>query len=416
MKKIYVLIGIFLIFVVSITVIGFYVITGNTMVGEVKDILLVQSNKEVYFNVYGYSIDNPNVIINPYGNSPLTALILFETDNYSEVDVTIKSKDGNSDINYKFDKDKYHMIPIYGLYADCDNTVVIKSEGAFNSLNIKTDKLPEDFTYVDINLNDNFMFYNSNYPYAIDSEGEVRWYLSEKYFGNITFLDNSSIIIGSDRYNEDNNSISIYKMSLLGKIYNEYLLSDSYYGYTAIYDGNLLVLSDSLLLIDIQTGNVIYDYIENDGYDYLGVYDDSIVVGREGVFYKVLDGLLEEIEYSRGNKNYSFYFSTGNYRVIPSNRFGSLKETVLSDEKITLVNYDKLDVLDNIEIIKEVDRIKITNNSGNKIYFILDKFMDKRVYEVDDLKYISTTGLTGEYTIYLKYQDKLYKTDYYVEV
>jgi len=416
MKKSYVLIVLFLVFIVFITVIGSVIITGNVKVKVDKDILLVQSNKEVYFSVYGYSIDNPNVVINPYGNSPLTALIMFETDNYSEVEITIKSKNGNSDINYKFSKDKYHMIPIYGLYADYDNTVIIKSEGKENIINIKTDKLPLDFEFLDTSSVGNFMFYNSNYPSAIDNEGEVRWYLNEKYFGNITFLDNSSIVIGSNRYDEDGNTVSFYKMNLLGKIYNEYLLSDSYYGYSALYEDNLLVLSDKLLLIDIQTGNVIREYTSNDDYDYLGVYEDSIIVGKNGVFYKVLDDGITEVEYNFNNELYSFYNNTSNYRVVPSNRFGVLYETLSSDKKVALVSYDKLDVLEDIEIIQEIDRIKITNNSGNKIYFILDKFMDKRVYEVNDLKYINTNGLNGKYTVYLKIEDTLYKTDYYIEV
>ena len=52
------------------------------------------------------------------------------------------------------------MIPIYGLYADFDNTVVIKSEGKEKILHIKTDKLPDDFMYAEDSARDNFLFYN----------------------------------------------------------------------------------------------------------------------------------------------------------------------------------------------------------------------------------------------------------------
>ena len=37
------------------------------------------SKLEEYFKSYGYTIDNPNIILNPYKISPLTALIIFET-------------------------------------------------------------------------------------------------------------------------------------------------------------------------------------------------------------------------------------------------------------------------------------------------------------------------------------------------
>lgn len=416
MKKSYVLIGLFFVFIILITIIGSIFVTGNKMIDEDRDILLVQSNKELYFNVYGYSVDNPNVIVNPYGNSPLTALIMFETNNYSEVEVTIKGKDDSGDINYTFSKNKYHMIPVYGLYADYDNTIIIESEGIEKIIYIKTDKLPEDFIFVNDKNKTNFMFYTGNYPYAIDDQDEVRWYLNSNYFGNITFMDNSNIIIGSDRYTEDGNTISFYRMNLLGKIYNEYLLQDDYYGYNTLYGGNVLILSDKLLLIDVQTGEIISEYIQNDGYDYLDVQDNDIILRKDGIFYKLVDNSLEEINYSVFNKKYSFYNNTTNYNIVPSNRFGNLRETFTSDKKIALVNYGRLDTLENIEITLEVNRIKVTNNNDNSIYLILDKFMDKRIYEVDDVKYINTINLNGKYTIYLKIDDQIYKTDYYIEV
>lgn len=416
MKKSYVLIGLFLIFIVAVTIIGTLIVTGDVLVSEEKDILEVQSNKEVYFNVYGYSVDNPNVIVNPYGNSPLTAIVMFETNDYSEVEIVIKSKNGNNDISYKFGKDKYHMIPIYGLYADYDNTVVIKSEGVENVLNIKTDKLPDDFIYLEDSVKGNFMFYNSNYPYAIDSDGEVRWYLNSNYYGNITFLDNSRIVIGSDRYDEDGNTISFYKMNLLGKIYNEYLLDGSYYGYSALYNDNILVLSDNILLIDLQTGEIISDYTYNDDFDYLGVLDSDIIVSKDGAFYKINDDNLIECDYSFDNSSRLFYDGTSEYDIVTSSRFGSLRKTPISDEKIALVNYDKLSVLDGISITLEVNRIRVTNNSEDCVYLILDKFVDKRIYEVNEVKYINTNGLSGKYTVYFKINDKVYKTDYYVEV
>lgn len=418
MKKSIILIGIFLFFIIFITIIGSLIVTGKKSITESDDILLVQSNKEVYFNVYGYSIDNPNVIINPYGNSPLTALVMFETEQYSEVKITIISKDGNSDISYVFDKNKYHMIPIYGLYADYNNKIIIESEGKENVIYINTSKLPDDFIKLDLlsDKNNNFMFYNSNYPYAIDNSGEVRWYLNSNYYGNITIMDNSNIVIGSDKYNEDGNSISFYRMNLLGKIYSEYLLEDSYYGYSVLYNDNLLILSDEILLIDIQTGKVVDKYISNDNYDYLGVYNDNIIVKKQDVFYEIDGDILKELLYEVPENNYSFYNNTDNYKIIPSSRFGKLGITSVSEENIAIINYDKSEGLDNIEIIKESDRIKIKNNNSDNIYLILDKFMDKKIYDVDDIKYINFNGLSGKYTIYYKIGKKIYKTNYYVEV
>ena len=200
MKKSYILIIIFIVFILLISILGGIIVTGNDSVKKNKDLLVVQNNKDVYFNGYGYSVDNPNIIINPYGNSPLTALVMFETDDYSDVIITIKGKEGSEDITYTLPNEKHHLVPIYGLYANYDNIVIIKSESKEKTINIKTDKLPDDFTLINNSNEDNYTFYNGNYPYAVDGNNEVRWYFNKHYYGNITVLDNSNIIIGSDRY------------------------------------------------------------------------------------------------------------------------------------------------------------------------------------------------------------------------
>lgn len=415
MKKSYILIVIFIIFVILITVIGSIIVTGNVKIDGEKDILAIQTNKEAYFNCYGYTVHNPNIIVNPYGNSPLTAIVMFTTDGYSEVSIKVLSKDGNSDINYTFSKDKYHLIPIYGLYADYDNKVIINSEGKVNTINIRTDKLPDDFEFMSEDHNSNFTFYNTNYPYAVDENNEVRWYLNRHYYGNINVLDNSTIVIGSDKYTEDGNSISFYEISMLGKIYNEYLLSGSYYGFNVKYNDGLLVLSDKLLLIDPQTGEVIREYVDNDDYDYLNVDGDNIIVGKNGEYLKVSEDEMEEASYTPLNNVYNFYNNTSNYKIVPSNRLGELKETKLSNKNVFLLHYKK-GKPDGISLHQEVNRLAVCNESDDIVYIILDKFLDKRIYEVNDIKYINTSGLSGKYTVYFKVKDTIYKTDYYIEV
>ena len=218
----YIFIGIFIVFILSIAIVGSLIVMGRTPIPREKDIFSMQSNKEVYFNVYGYDINNPNIIVNPYGNSPLTAIVMFTSNDYSEVSITVKGKYDN-DINYTFGKDKYHLIPIYGLYSDYNNTIIIRCEGVEKVINIITNSLPEDFTFGDNVISGNYSFDNNGYPYAIDSYGDVRWYFNKHYFGNITLLDNGNVIIGSDKYIDSSSTISYYRMNLLGKIYSEYL-------------------------------------------------------------------------------------------------------------------------------------------------------------------------------------------------
>lgn len=411
MKKSYIFIGGFLVFILIITVVGCNLVTGNVSIKIDRDILSIQSNKEVYFNSYGYSIDNPNVIVNPYGNSPLTGIVMFETNDYSDVSVCIKNKNNECDISYSFGKYKYHIIPIYGLYADYNNSIVLKAEGKEKVINIKTDALPDDFG--DVLFDGSFSFYNGNYPYASDSEGNVRWYFNRKYFGNVTFNDNY-VIVGNDSYTE-NGTIGIYRMNLLGKIYNEYLLSDDYYGYSCYYDGNIYALSKDVLVIDSQTGDIISKY-ENDNYDSIANLDGNILLGRNNEWFSFdEDNNVISVSYSPSGKVYSFYDNSDEYRVFPGVRYGSLKETEMYNRDISILKYDKYTGND-IDVKMDSNRISVSNGTGNKIYLILDKLFDKRIYEISDVGYINLNGLNGKYTIYYKINDKVYKTDYFVEV
>ena len=406
MKRSYIFIGGFLIFILIITIVGSNIVTGNTSIKKEKDILSVQSNKEVYFNGYGYSLDNPNVIINPYGNSPLTGIAMFETSDYSEVSISV-----NGDINYTFGKNKHHIIPIYGLYADYDNTIVLRSEGKEKVINIKTDKLPDDFG--EVLYDGNYSFYNGNYPYASDNNGNVRWYLNKKYYGNITvYKDN--IIIGNDSYTEDNHSTGIYRMNFLGKVYGEYLLSDDYYGNSIYDDGNIYALSKNIVMIDSQTGT-ISNLGKNDNYSYINVIDGNVIVGKEDKFYSVKDKKFSEVETSGKSNTYSFYDDISEYKIVKGVRYGKLTTTNRYDKDISIIKYDKYDGKD-INIKMDVNRISIYNNTGKEVYLILDKLFDKRIYEVKDTKYVNLNGLKGKYTIYYRIDGKVYKTDYYIEV
>ena len=383
MKKMYIFIGAFIIFIITIAVVGSLIVMGGTPAEREKDIFAVQSNKEVYFNVYGYDIGNPNVIVNPYGNSPLAALVMFTSNDYSEVYITVKGKNDN-DINYTFAKDKYHLIPIYGLYADYDNTVIIRCEGSEKVINIKTDGLPEDFIFSENMINDNYSFYNAGYPYAIDSYGEVRWYLNKHYFGNVTLLDNGNIILGSNHYDEDNIAISYYRMNLLGKIYNEYLLEEGYHGINAKYKDDIVVKSDKFLVMDLQTGNIIKK---------LNKVDETIF----------------------STNVFDLYNGATNYNISKPIRYGKLSYTDVLKDNISLLKYSKYNGKD-INIKIDTSRITVTNSGDDIVYIILDKVLDKRIYEVVDTKYINLEGLNGKYTIYYKINKKVYKTDYYIEV
>ena len=78
-------------------------IMANKPIDTETDLLYAQTQSErQYLSNTNYTIDNPNVILNPYGNSPLSALIVFQTKDLTTSTVTIKGKDGAEDLTHTF--------------------------------------------------------------------------------------------------------------------------------------------------------------------------------------------------------------------------------------------------------------------------------------------------------------------------
>ena len=253
--------------------------SANNEVEYVSSLIENQRKVENKFTSEGYTFDNPNVILNPYGNSPLTALVIFETAKEEKISVVIKGKDKLSTYSHTFDEGRRHYIPIYGLYADMENEVVLKMNDKEKVLKIKTDKLPDDFilpTKVtkdeDKLTNDLYFFSPSSKGYmcAYDTNGDVRWYLSETAIWEINRLKNGHLLVSTERLvNTPYYSTGLYEMDMLGKIYTEYSLPGGYHhDYFEMDSGNILVASndfdnedgtveDYIVELDRNTGNIV---------------------------------------------------------------------------------------------------------------------------------------------------------------
>ena len=234
---------------------------------------------EKKFKVNGYTLDNPNIILNPYGNSPLTALVLFETEQEFDAKVTITGKDKLTTYTHTFSKTKEHYLPIYGLYADFNNKIIIECGNNKKEIYIQTEKLPENMilpTSIKANkskLTNDLYFYtpsSSGYTVAYDVNGEVRWYLTNYALWKIDRLQNGHLLVSTERLiNNPYYMTGLYEIDLLGKIYTEFSLEGGYHhDYYEMENGNLLVASDDfnnedgtvedyIVELDRTTGKVI---------------------------------------------------------------------------------------------------------------------------------------------------------------
>lgn len=246
---------------------------------EVKSLVTSQREYEEGFQINGYTLDNPNVILNPYHTSPLSALVLFETEEEVSPEVVIKGKDKWTTYQHTFPKSKVHALPIYGLYPNYENEVILQYGDVKKSIMIQTEPLPDDFIYptsvyaVKEQLTNDLYFFSPSskgYTCAYDVNGDVRWYLTNYALWDNTRLENGHLLVSTERIvNPPYYMTGLYEMDLLGKIYTEYSLKGGYHhDYEELPSGNLLVASndfnnedgtveDYIVELDRKTGKIV---------------------------------------------------------------------------------------------------------------------------------------------------------------
>ena len=279
-KKIFIIVVvIILILVVGCLLVFNNLSTNSKEVKVVSSLIEEESKLEDDFPTELKDIDNADVIVNPYDISPLTALIIFKTETSVSPKVTIEGDDELSTYEYTFDEGTEHYLPIYGLYPDRDNTVVVEYGDVKKEFTITTEALPDDFilpTSVDADKdelsNDLYFFTPSSggYTCAYDVNGDVRWYLTINSIWEVNRLDNGHMMLSTERLvNSPYYMTGLYEMDMLGKIYKEYSLPGGYHhDYYEMPNGNLLVASDNftsgdgtvedyIVELDRETGEVV---------------------------------------------------------------------------------------------------------------------------------------------------------------
>lgn len=228
-----------------------------------------------------YTIESPLIVPDPYDESPLTALILFETVEPSRIEITILDENGSPNITHTFNNvDTQHSIPVYGLFPGQQNMVAIKQiseKGAVveeNILQIQTEPLPEwvenyivlTETYQD-DYEDGLNYIVQDLKFAFDRDGIPRWFLSDVTRQGIPAslnLTSSHWLICYGSYGEGD--VVICEMDLLGKIYKTYF---SPYGIhhdlITMQNGNILTTGsrgkttmDLIVEIEAKTGEILY--------------------------------------------------------------------------------------------------------------------------------------------------------------
>lgn len=248
----------------------------DKLVKENESLISLQEGYNDDLNAKGYTIDNPKVVIDPYKASPLTAMVMFETKESTEVKVSIQGKDDNTGLSYTFPNSKEHYLAIYGLYAGYDNIVTIEYGDVKKSIIIETDSLPDDFVLpTSVNgireeLDNDFYFFTPSakgYSAAYDINGDVRWYLTNYALWDNTRLKNGRMLVSTERLMYSPYYMTgLYEIDMFGKIYKEYSLAGGYHhDYYELPNGNLLVASDDFGNDDGTVEDVIVEVDKTTG-------------------------------------------------------------------------------------------------------------------------------------------------------
>ena len=246
-----------------------------------EDILVTQENieNELLKDIDKYTIENPKVIVDPYNISPLTGLIIFQTKDLTAPTITVPGEDDSTTITHTFTPNKNHILPVYGLYPDKDNEVILTINNKDYTIHMETDALPEDFVQPtnvnNKNMSDQELYFvtpsSKGYTAAYDINGDVRWYLTENFIWDIQRLDNGNLLLSSNRLiNPPYYTTGLVEMNLLGKIYYEYSLPGGYHhDVYEMENGNFLVATDSfedgtvedtVVELDRTTGDIVKQF------------------------------------------------------------------------------------------------------------------------------------------------------------
>ena len=240
-----------------------------------------------------YVFDDPYVILDPYRMNPLGALVMFEASEPCEIEVIVAGDDEYTTYRYtKSVTEARAEIPIIGLYAGRENTVTLNAAysggGAETTeLKISTDALPVDFQIYTLEASvpekmepGITLFvacFEQTYTALVDSNAQVRGYLSNKYMAHgtsIIQLQNGRLLAAGDEYKQiPYNMTSLWEFNWLGKIFKEYEVPNAvHHGIQEMPNGDILAVSnhvnmltsgtreDVVVIVDRVTGQIKKEY------------------------------------------------------------------------------------------------------------------------------------------------------------
>lgn len=299
-----------------------YIVTEQRKYLEMADILVLQEEiaKELdsAFQAEVYTMAEPMIVLNPYGNTPLSALVAFETEESGTMEVTLQGQ-VDEDLVQKFSSiTNKHFLPIYGLYPGSTNVVTLQftdEKGQRNStiITIEVPPLSNLVRQAEVEIpretEGEMTFVSGQGLTAYDGWGNVRWYCDLVTDSPILRLQNGNLLIHSNKSYRDGYSVTgFYEIDLLGRVYREYVVNGTHHEIQELSNGDFFVgaeindpqtshinkvasttARDYLLIMDRETGEIkeewdLKEVLNLEEYQADQPYWDSFYAGFSEIF------------------------------------------------------------------------------------------------------------------------------------
>lgn len=259
---------------------------------------------------YGYSFEEPLVVVNPYRSSPLSAVAIFTTEEEIGGAVVAKGHAPEDDVTGSFPATATHYVPILGLYSGGVTEVELTlDDGRSTTLQVETE--PVTIAASDIHAE---MYDASAYDFsqltvchlignrgygAFDSSGDLRWAILNTGFQGKVLLEDGHLLIGTaERYNSMNWwSNGLREVDALGRVYAEYIFpGGTHHDFIQLPNGNYMAVSnkpetldseDYIVEIDAATGEVAWEL----ALDALLPTDDGAAFGQSEEDWAHINGV-----------------------------------------------------------------------------------------------------------------------------
>lgn len=215
-----------------------------------------------------YSFDDPGILLDPYGITPLCAYVLFYTEDKCRVRFHVKGKVPEASVTDSVKcACRWHRIPVYGLYPDTENIVFLEllDENSMviadKEIRIKTkplSKFMEDAVRVEKKTVPSSMKLilvagkSTSYPMAFDEYGDIRYVMMYRPRGYGLFeLANGRFIMMERQTLIPTyllpHSTQMYEIDYFGRVHRTYYVPNGCHHDVCEMTpgGNLLVVSNS---------------------------------------------------------------------------------------------------------------------------------------------------------------------------